>query len=71
MTQVERLALLTLAPGAYLRADARCPKCGRKLQSVPHWQVRGAVIDWIYECEPCAASWDSQMRATAVPRSAF
>jgi hypothetical protein len=71
MTQVERLALLTLAPGAYLRADARCPKCHRKLRLVPQWLVRGAVIDWVYECEPCCATWDSQMKATAAARSSL
>jgi hypothetical protein len=61
MTQTERLALLALAPGVYLRADARCPNCHRKLNATPHWQVQNAVIDWIYECDCCLATWDSQL----------
>jgi hypothetical protein len=71
MTQTERLALLALAPGVYLRADAHCPKCHRKLNAIPQWQVRGAVIDWIYECDCCLATWDSQMKTSASPRTSL
>lgn len=71
MTQTERLALLALAPGVYLRADVRCPKCQRKLNAVPQWLVQGAVIDWVYECDCCLTTWNSEMKTRSAPRCGF
>jgi len=65
MTNWERLALLALAPGVYLRAGVHCPNCRRGLRAEPYWRVRGAPIDWVYPWNHCGIVWDSWMCGVA------
>ena len=53
MTRAESEALLVLAPGAFVRVNVNCPYCGSEMRAEP--RVKGAVIDWIYECHKCGS----------------
>jgi transposase-like protein len=53
MTKAEADALLVLAPGAFVRVNVNCPYCRRELRAEP--RVKGAVIDWSYECQKCGS----------------